>query len=379
MPNSSKDPFAQYARPAQGGDQWAQYARPAAPAQQAAPAASKPSLMQRIENWWGTPTPLVIPSGEGGWTQLPGTDVSPGKHIERALEDAGTVAAIGAPLGEIAAGRSVIPIAKGVGRALIGSSLGGAGGAWLGHYAGETFGNPRIGEEIGGTAGGLIGGVYGGLDRPIFGPWGHEYSIGKMLPSLGREGTREEAEQKALGAFLNKGYKNIGEPAPIEGLSRGTVSRMKSYGSYDPTEGAPSYASSGPGSRMTLADQAREEVRAGMRRAAQENPPTESAAGTRSLVLTPGEAQTENTMQEIAKRRASERGMQFAGGMTPREGRSVPRLPARFPATEYPGPREVVRFGETAPTAEQGPPLIGARRGLPPDILDELLKRQEEQ
>lgn len=71
---------------------------------------------------------------------------------------------------------------------------------------------------------------------------------------------------------------------------------------------------------------------------------TSSVAGTRSLVLTPSEAASEDVMQGIAKRRASERGMQFAGGMTPREGRSVPKLPSQMQEEELPGPREVVHF-----------------------------------
>lgn len=70
----------------------------------------------------------------------------------------------------------------------------------------------------------------------------------------------------------------------------------------------------------------------------------ESVAGTRSLILTPSEAASEEVMKAIAKRRASERGMQFAGGMTPREGRKVPRLPTRMREEEMPPPRERIRF-----------------------------------
>ena len=72
----------------------------------------------------------------------------------------------------------------------------------------------------------------------------------------------------------------------------------------------------------------------------------ESVAGTRSLVLTPSEAASEEQMQSIAKRRASERGMQFAGGMTPREGRKVPRFPRRMTSEEYPPPREKTSFSD---------------------------------
>lgn len=94
---------------------------------------------------------------------------------------------------------------------------------------------------------------------------------------------------------------------------------------------------------------------------------TESAAGTRSLVLTPEEATTETRMQGIAKKRASERGMQFAAGMTPREGRSVPRYPFRTPITEYPGPREVTTFGEQG----RMPEISGQASGRFPQISSE--------
>ena len=95
-------------------------------------------------------------------------------------------------------------------RSAIGSALGGAGGAWLGHYGGEVFGNPRLGEKIGGGIGAVGGGLVGGLDKPVFGPWGGRYSIGKMIPWLARE--PERAEEETMGSFMNKGYKNVGEP-----------------------------------------------------------------------------------------------------------------------------------------------------------------------
>jgi hypothetical protein len=49
-------------------------------------------------------------------------------------------------------------------------------------------------------------------------------------------------------------------------------------------------------------------------------------------------------MSAIATKRASERGMFFAGGMTPREGRSVPRMPTQIQETEFGGPREHQAF-----------------------------------
>lgn len=66
------------------------------------------------------------------------------------------------------------------------------------------------------------------------------------------------------------------------------------------------------------------------------------AKPSRTMVLTPQEAAAEGQMHKLATRRASERGMQFAGGMVPREGRSVPKIPTRMQSTTYPAPREVV-------------------------------------
>lgn len=131
--------------------------------------ASTPSLWQRVKQW-ATDAPVY-----GGTLNAPGR--SP---LEKA-EEVGKGAAFAAP---VAMG-VVNPIAAL--RSAIGATIGGAGGSWLGGYGGEAFGNRRLGERIGGTIGGLAGGIYGGLDKPIYGPWGRPYSIGKVLPSLARE------------------------------------------------------------------------------------------------------------------------------------------------------------------------------------------------
>lgn len=202
------NPNAPYQKPQAAFDPKAPYQKPDATA---APNSAPVSTWQKVKNWWDTPTPLRIPSGYGGWKELPGTDVSPKEHIGQAVKDASIVGAAGAPLGEIAAGRSLIPVAKAVGRSLIGAGIGSAGGSWLGGYAGEALKNRQLGEEIGGAVGGLTGGVYGGLDRPVLGPWGSRYSVGRMIPSLARE--PELAGQEKLGAFMNKGYKPAAPPA----------------------------------------------------------------------------------------------------------------------------------------------------------------------
>ena len=164
---------------------------------------------------------------------------------------------------------------------------------------------PKVGSQIAGGVGGAALGA----------PLGHEY-IGaaagyKLGPTLLESFFPDpNAELRARGAFMNKGYRSVMD-----------------------------MPSGGPLGRTTLGD--------------------EFIAGTkpRSLVLTPEEAATEERMQGIAKKRASERGMQFAAGMTPREGRAVPRYPARAPLEEsepvnverlrqIAGPLDTPRLGE---------------------------------
>jgi hypothetical protein len=62
------------------------------------------------------------------------------------------------------------------------------------------------------------------------------------------------------------------------------------------------------------------------------------------MVLTPGEFNTRDVLGDLAKKNASRRGMDFAGGMTPMEGRKVPRFPTATQEAEYPRPREITKF-----------------------------------
>lgn len=67
--------------------------------------------------------------------------------------------------------------------------------------------------------------------------------------------------------------------------------------------------------------------------------------GMRNLVLSPEEARVESNLFNLAKKRASERGTLFAGGMTPREGRSVPRYSTKTDITQYSEPKERITIG----------------------------------
>jgi hypothetical protein len=89
-----------------------------------------------------------------------------------------------------------------------------------------------------------------------------------------------------------------------------------------------------------------------------------------SLILTPSEAASEAQLARIAKVRASERGMQFAAGMVPREGRSVPRLPTRIPSEEFSGVRERVALpAPETPLGRSVSPKLGIRSQARADLL----------
>lgn len=70
------------------------------------------------------------------------------------------------------------------------------------------------------------------------------------------------------------------------------------------------------------------------------------------IIKLPQEFAAEDQLQGIAKTRASQRGMQFAAGMVPGEGRSVPRTPTATNTVEFPSrPVPWETQGATAPTA----------------------------
>jgi hypothetical protein len=223
-------------------------------------------------------------------------------------------------------------LAQGIrkGAPLIGKTLlGSAGGATVlrpvGAEIGGIFG-PRgreIGGEIGAGAGALFGGGLAarGLEVPSRGYLG-ELLWGKKAP-IPEAGSIEEAQLARRNIPLTQVSKiPLGpQPPPGQGQLLGTAAQ--------------------PGSTVG-----------------------ESVAGTqpRSLIYTPEEAQSEAQMQAIAERRAKERGMQFAGGMTPREGRSVPRYPTRTATEEFSGVKERISLDPHRPPAS-APPM--APSGLP--------------
>lgn len=247
------------------------------------------------------------------------------------LSDA-DVAMLGTGIGGI--GRSIatkglkataVPVARAV--------LGGAAGAYGGGKAGKYLGGDT-GEAIGKTVGGFAGGVLGGA--------------GVKVP------TRSSLITSLLGA--EEAPKTVPTPklSPFEGATSSASPRWQGP-TPPPTTSAPPPPV--VGSRAITSRLGGGGI-------------SESAAGTRNLVLTPQEAQTEDFMQGMAKRRASERGMQFAGGMTPREGRSVPAGPTRSVTEEYPGPRSVTTFGSAAEPVASPPPPEASTPALRPEVQE---------
>jgi hypothetical protein len=184
------------------------------------------------------------------------------------------------------------------------SLLGMGGGAYLGgpagHYVGNLFGHPEAGEKVGTALGGLAGGIWGGAGGRVPGR-------GSLIRDL-----------------------VFGEPKPVDPrvaeLREASIARR--YAALK--------AGQQPETAMTVPGSSAIDV----------NPVEGRVAGTRSLILSPEEAQSESQIQNMAKQRASQRGMQFAAGMTPREGRSVPRYSQAMPMTEPPGPKSVTKFDE---------------------------------
>lgn len=253
-------------------------------------------------------------------------------------------------------------------RGLIGSSIGAGLGTRGGESVGGLFGDEgkKIGGTIGAVGGGLLGGgLAAGLERqPTTAlqsmrgrpgsisslPFGIQRAIPEWMVPTGERGSLTNT-----GEFMDIPPRMPNQkalPAPVDELSQaireGRAARI-------PTRMPAKIAPPATPDELSLA------VREGRASRIPTRMPRsitnitslpgagttpESVAGTRSLVLTPSEASSEEVMQAIAKRRASERGMQFAGGMTPREGRKVPRLPGRLPEEEYPKPRSVTRLSD---------------------------------
>lgn len=213
--------------------------------------------------------------------------------------------------GEAIAQRGLLPFLQTAGRGIAKSAAGTAAGASLGGTLGYIFGHPKEGAQIGATV--------GGLSLPFL--------PNRVLASMPYGANRAFLTNEELAAeqeAMRLAQRNAGlASGRIDPVSQAVRERRAAW--------LPTIVNPTPNALALPQGQGPEAV-----------------AGTRpnALVLTPEEAASEEQMQAIAKKRASERGMQFAAGMTPREGKKVPRMPATTASTQYPNPRQVVAFDD---------------------------------
>lgn len=87
------------------------------------------------------------------------------------------------------------------------------------------------------------------------------------------------------------------------------------------------------------------------------------------MVRLPQEFAAQDQLQGFAKTRASERGMQFAAGMVPAEGRAVPRTPTKINTVEFPTRGNASPFSPAAPTPalKMETDSLGIRWAVSPD------------
>jgi len=196
------------------------------------------------------------------------------------------------------------------------------GGRAVGRFAGR---HPEATGAVGGAAVGTP------MGHPFLGAY-----FGRLAAKL-----MEADEPEAYQPFRPLGRNVAMDRPPEGGGTRGGGSA-----------GAGGSSASAAASRADVA-------RAAARRLAQrtaegeEGIPTSVARQTGRMIATPSEARAEEAMGKLAKRKASERGMAFAGGQVPAEGRTVPRLPTRVMEEEWRGtkarPRtlkEIIEEGE---------------------------------
>src|SRR5215469_5733997 len=111
--------------------------------QQLGPSKS-PTLAERAEKWYTTPTQMEVPGNVPGVEQAPeGVTSSPQQTLRRG---AAISSAMGAPAAVV--GLATAPVATIAG--LGGATLGGAAGTIGGKAIGEQVGAPELGQDVGG-------------------------------------------------------------------------------------------------------------------------------------------------------------------------------------------------------------------------------------
>src|SRR5262245_35371846 len=124
MPNGDK--WSQYEEKPQSADKWSQYETSATTGQSAA---KKPTLLQRAEKWWTTPTQTEIPGNVPGVEQSPeGITNSPQQTFRRG---AAIEAGMGAPALATGLVTATAPTLLGLGGGAAGGTAGSMGGRYL--------------------------------------------------------------------------------------------------------------------------------------------------------------------------------------------------------------------------------------------------------
>ena len=281
------------------------------PAEMAAGQQAMSSLGDRIRNQGNphdslTSRRLIAKYGQQGAADR-------ARPLLNATRDFGLAGSLALPGAEA---ESIPGAAYALGRTALGGYLGAKGGEYagrdVGRWGGKIVGDPKEGAEIGGDVGAFAGGLLGAGGLYKGGPRGS--LVNRIADrALGPEDTGAAEEFK-----------------PFEPSSRQVRQYRMEGGTNREPVGPASGVARTPPRRMSLADEMAAKSAGGG------GSPTTVARPSGRMVLTPGEAQSEQQMSKVAEQQARNRGMKFAGGMVPREGRTVPRVPTRVVEPEYP-------------------------------------------
>lgn len=208
-------------------------------------------------------------------------------------------------------------------------------GAGAGRFAARELGGGEDAQDAAGFAGGMLGSIAGYHEPPARVGFGR-FSVG--VPDYLRPAGAAQEAQQSIGAFMNRGYK----PAPVspEPLSPNYTAtnavRDTPFTLPSPSASAVSATTSTPVQYAGAGSVTSGETAM--------NGSVARPAG--SLIKTPDELRSFDQMMSIAKRNASERGMQFAGGMVPAEGRKVPYTPTATTYDPFSSSRGTTQFDE---------------------------------
>jgi hypothetical protein len=240
------------------------------------------------------------------------------------------------PFTNAAMAYSPVAAAKGIAGSTVGSKFGGAVASKLSNSPdAENYGN-------------LIGGAVGGLGASLPSPSSMQGAASKVLRDP-RTGAVRTPWQIAVDKLVPDPY--APQSVPAKAIPKGT-----NYGQYlEDQKGA--YQDN-----QTFDKQATMAARTAARNVpkpastpfaeaqSEEGVPGTLPKPSGRLIKLPQEFAAEDQLQGVAKTRASQRGMQFAAGMVPGEGRSIPRTPTATNTVEFPQ-RPLPWETQGAPTA----------------------------